>query len=152
MPNFNKVYLMGNLTRDPETKYLPSGSQVCELGMAVNRTWTDQSGERREQVCYVDLSAWGRQAETLARYMKKGQPLFVEGRLDYSTWDGPDGQKRSKLRVVIENFQFLGARQEGGGPPGSGPAPRVEHRPAQAASAPASAPPPISLDEDDIPF
>lgn len=116
MANFNKVLLMGNLTRDPELKYLPSGTAVCEFGLAVNRRWNDQqTGEKKEQTCFVDLTSYGRQAETLNQYMKKGRPIFIEGRLDYAQWETPEGQKRSKLRVVVENFQFVGTRDDAGG-------------------------------------
>jgi single-strand DNA-binding protein len=119
MANLNKVFLIGNLTRDPELRYTPSGAAVTEFGLAVSRQFTDSSGERRENTCFVDIQMWGRQAEVANEYLRKGRPLFVEGRLDYSTWEGQDGQKRSKLRVVAENFQFLGSR-EGGDRGGSG--------------------------------
>jgi len=109
MANFNKVLLMGNLTRDPETKFLPSGAGVVEFGLAINRTWTDQqSGEKREATTFVDCKAWGKQGEILSRYCKKGSALFVEGRLDYRTWE-TNGEKRSKHEIVVENFQFVGA-------------------------------------------
>ncbi|MFT7620420.1 MAG: single-strand DNA-binding protein [Planctomycetota bacterium] len=121
MANLNKVMLMGNLTRDPEMRYLPSGRPVCEIGLAVNRRWTDrQSGEKKEQTCFVDCSSFGPQAETIAKFMQKGKPIFIEGRLDFQSWETQDGQKRSKLKVVIENFQFLGGRQEGGNAGGGG--------------------------------
>lgn len=160
MANLNKVMLIGNLTRDPESKFLPSGMTVCELGMAINRHFTDQSGEKREQTCFVDLTAFGRQAETLAKYMKKGRPLYVEGRLDFQTWESKEGQKRSKLKVIVENFQFLGGREDAGsGAPqqgGGGGYSSNQHSQAappqqqqQAAAAPQS---PMNLDEDDIPF
>ncbi len=116
MANLNKVMLMGNLTRDPELRHLPNGRPVCEIGLAVNRRWTDrQSGEKREQTCFVDCSSFGPQAETIARYMQKGRPIFIEGRLDFQSWETQEGQKRSKLKVIIENFQFLGGRQDGAG-------------------------------------
>ncbi|RMF85696.1 MAG: single-stranded DNA-binding protein, partial [Planctomycetota bacterium] len=121
MANFNKVFLIGNLTRDPELKYLPSNMAVCELGMAVNRTWRDRDGNQKEETCFVDMTAFGRQAETLNQYMSRGRPLFVEGRLKFDSWTAQDGSKRSKLRVVIENFQFLGGR--GGQETGQGRAP-----------------------------
>lgn len=168
MANLNKVMLIGNLTRDPEMRYTPSGTSVCEIGLAINRFWNDsQSGERREQTCYVDCSAFGRQAETLSRYMRKGRPLFVEGRLDFQTWEAKDGGgKRSKLKVIIENFQFLGGREdgEGGDAPRSGGAPmqqRSQQAPAHQGGY-GDAPPAGSygggggaqpaLDDDDIPF
>jgi single-strand DNA-binding protein len=128
MANFNKVILLGNLTRDPEVRYTQGGQAVAKLGMAVNRTFT-VNGERRENTCFVDLTAWGKQAETLGQYAQKGRALLIEGRLEYSQWDDKQsGQKRSKLEVVIENFQFVGAREGagaaggggGGGAPGGG--------------------------------
>lgn len=156
MANLNKVMLIGNLTRDPEMRYTPGGTSVCEVGLAINRFWTDsQSGEKREQTCFVDCSAFGRQADTLSRYMRKGRPLFVEGRLDFQTWESKEGQKRSKLKVIIENFQFLGGREDGdGAPQGGGGAPsRRAQAPAPSTAAPSygSAPEP-ALDDDDIPF
>lgn len=122
MANFNKVILMGNLTRDVEVRTTQGGMQVAKLGMAINRKWT-QNGEQKESTCFVDMTAFGRQAEVLAQYVGKGSPLFVEGRLEYSTWEGQDGQKKNKLEVVVENFQFVGAPRsagEGGGGGGSG--------------------------------
>ena len=118
MASFNKVILMGNLTRDPQLKYLPNNMAVCEFGIAVNHRWRDKDGNQREDVCFVDLSAFGRQGEVINQYMSKGKPILVEGRMKYDTWTGQDGQKRSKHSVVIENFQFVGAR-EGGGAPGN---------------------------------
>ena len=115
MANFNKVLLMGNLTRDIELRYTQGGTALGKFGMAVNRKFKQQGGEMKEETCFVDLTAWGRQAEILNEYTKKGSPLFIEGRLEYSTWDGQDGSKRSKLAVVVENFQLMGARSGGGG-------------------------------------
>lgn len=118
MANFNKVILLGNLTRDPEVKQVGNGLTVAKLGMAVNRSYTT-NGEKREETCYVDLTAFGRQAEVLGQYAGKGRPLMIEGRLQYSQWeDKTTGQKRNKLDVVIENFQFVGGRdagEDGGG-------------------------------------
>lgn len=123
MANFNKVILMGNLTRDIELRTTQGGMQVAKFGMAINRKWS-QNGESKESTCFVDLTAFGRQAEVLAQYVGKGSPLFVEGRLEYSTWEAKDGGgKRSKLEVVVENFQFVGAPRGaggGGGDEGSG--------------------------------
>jgi single-strand DNA-binding protein len=114
MANFNKVILMGNLTRDVELRHTQGGMAIAKLGMAINRKWT-QNGEQKESTCFVDLTAFGRQAEVLGQYVGKGSPLFVEGRLEYSTWESQEGGKRSKLEVVIDNFQFVGApRSEGG--------------------------------------
>ncbi|MFM8887220.1 MAG: single-stranded DNA-binding protein, partial [Chthoniobacterales bacterium] len=106
MASYNKVMLLGNLTRDPEVKYTPKGSAVADIGLAVNRTYTTDGGEKREEVTFVDVTMWGRQAEIAGEYLKKGRPLFVEGRLQLDSWDDKQtGQKRSKLRVVCENFQ-----------------------------------------------
>jgi single-strand DNA-binding protein len=152
MASFNKVILMGNLTRDPELRYTPKGMAIVKIGLAVNRVRKTESGETKEEVTFVDVDAFGSQAETLAQYMKKGSPLLIEGRLKLDQWDDKQtGQKRSKLGVIVEGFQFLGGgnRNEGGVPA----APRAA-RPAAAASAPAAEPvegdgPPES---DDVPF
>jgi single-strand DNA-binding protein len=123
MANYNKVILIGNLTRDPQLRYTPSQMAVCDLGLAVNRRWNSKDGQQREETAFVNCTAWGRQAETIQKYMSKGQPMLVEGRLTYSQWDGPDGKKRSKLEVTVERFQFLGGRRdaaEAGGPRGGG--------------------------------
>ena len=112
MANFNKVMLMGNLTRDPQLSYLPSQTPVVEFGLAVNRTWKDKDGEKREETCFVDCRTYGKPAEILKQYMAKGRPLFVEGRLQYQTWE-KDGQKRSKHVVIVDNFQFIGGNDRG---------------------------------------
>jgi single-strand DNA-binding protein len=118
--NFNKVILIGNLTRDVELRQTQSGMALAKFGMATNRKWS-QNGEQKESTCFVDLTAWGRQAELLNQYVKKGSQLFVEGRLEYSTWEAKDGGgKRSKLEVVVENFQFLGTGRGAGGGAGGG--------------------------------
>ncbi len=156
MANFNKVILAGNLTRDPELRYTPKGSAVVEIGMAINRKWKSETGEAKEEVTFVDVSAFGRTAEVIAQYLKKGRPIMIEGRLKYDQWDDKQtGAKRSKLRVVAESFEFLdsGARSEGGVP--SAPvAPRPARPAAPAApSAPAAdhdGPPPE--ESDDVPF
>ena len=116
MANLNKVFLMGNLTRDPELRSTQSGSNVCKFGLAVNRKFTTQQGTK-EETTFVDLTAFGRQAEVINQYCTKGKPLFVEGRLQFSTWETKEGQKRSKLDVIVENFQFLG---QGSGSAGAG--------------------------------
>ena len=155
MASYNKVILLGNLTRDPELRYTPKGTASARLGLAVNRSYKTDTGETREEVTFVDIDAWGKQAELIAQYLRKGNPLFVEGRLKLDQWDDKtSGQKRSAIRVVMENFQFVGGRAEGrpaGGPPSSG-----HSAPASPASAPASGgesghdgPPP---EEDDVPF
>lgn len=113
MANLNRVMLIGRLTRDPESRSTNSGSNVVSFGMAVNRVYMRRdSGEKVEETCFVDCEAWGRQGETIAKYMSKGRQLFIEGRLKFDSWER-DGQRRSKLSVVVENFQFLGDRGEG---------------------------------------
>lgn len=117
MASFNKVILLGNLTRDPEVRSLPSGQAVTELGIACNRTFSvgGAGGERREEVTFVDVSFWGKAGELIAQYLRKGDPIFVEGRLTFRQWEAKDGGKRSKLSVTGENFQFVGGKREGGG-------------------------------------
>ena len=110
MASFNKVMLMGNLTRDPELKYTPSGQAVCEIGLAVNRRYS-VNGQDREEVCYVDIVAWGRLAETSGKYLQKGSLAFFEGRLQYDSWEDKEGKKRSKLRVNAEKVQFLNTQR-----------------------------------------
>ena len=106
MASFNKVILMGNLTRDPELKYTPGGSPVCKFGLAVNRRYR-LNNELKEEVCFVDITVWGKQAENCNQYLSKGNGIILEGRLQYHAWDTPDGQKRSKLEVVAQSIQFL---------------------------------------------
>jgi len=116
MANLNKVMIIGNVTRDPEIKYTPKGSAVTDLGIAVNRVYTPEGGEKREETTYVDVTLWGRQAEIAGEYCKKGRSVYIEGRLQLDSWDDKtSGQKRSKLRVVGESFQLLGPRPGGGG-------------------------------------
>src|SRR6185503_9882607 len=139
MASFNKVILAGNLTRDPELRYTPKGTAVCRFGLAVNRNWTSETGETKEEVTFIDIDAFGRQAEVVAQYMKKGRPLLVEGRLKLDQWEDKNThQKQSKLRVVLEGFSFLDSRADGGGGGGSEmPRPRP---PAPASSTAAAAP------------
>src|SRR4051812_31620988 len=124
MASFNKVILMGNLTRDPQMKYLPSQTAVVEFGLACNRKYKTQSGEDKEEVTFVDCTAFGRTGEVINQYFTRGKPIFIEGRLKFDSWeDKQGGGKRSKLSVVVENFQFIGGRdggQGGGGAPGGG--------------------------------
>ncbi len=171
MPNLNKVMLMGNLTRDPEIKYTPKGTAIAQLGLAVNRTWSNDAGEKQEETTFVDVELFGRVAEIAGEYLKKGRPVFVEGRLKLDSWDDKTtGAKRSKMKVVGENIQLLGSREggsrEGGGGGGGGGGereysesrPSGENRPARPASRPATPPPRPPADpdldaaEDDIPF
>lgn len=156
MASFNKVILVGNLTRDPELRYTPSGRAIAKIGLAVNRNWRTETGETREEVTFVDVDAFGKQAETIGQYLRKGRPILVEGRLRLDQWDDKQtGQRRSRLGVVMESFQFLGGRDEGGsaGPPPSGGGysapPPASSGPAPASAGPAAGPPP---EEDDVPF
>lgn len=120
MASLNKVMLIGNLTRDPEVRYTPKGTAVTDIGLAVNRSYTTDTGDRREETCFVDVTLWGRQAEIAGQYMKKGRPVYIEGRLQMDTWqDKQTGQNRSRLKVVGDAFQFLGSREDGGGGGGS---------------------------------
>jgi single-strand DNA-binding protein len=153
MASLNKVMLIGNVTRDPEVKYTPKGSAVADVGLAINRSYTNQGGEKVEEVTYVDVELWGRLAEIAGEYAKKGRSIFVEGRLRIDSWeDKQSGQKRNRLKVVGEGLQLLGGRPGGGSAPGMGadlegegatsrPARPSPARPAQAEPA-----------DDDIPF
>lgn len=163
MANFNKVMLMGNLTRDPELRHLPSNTAVVSLGLAVNRQWRNQQGEQQEETTFVDCESFGRQAEVINQYLRKGRPIFIEGRLKLDQWQDRDGGNRSKLKVIIENFQFVDSRGSGdeGGGGGGGGGPSRSRQPSrssgqgggggqQYAAPPADAHAP--MDEDDIPF
>ncbi|MDF7801586.1 single-stranded DNA-binding protein [Pontiellaceae bacterium B1224] len=145
MASYNRVLLMGNLTRNPEIRYTPSGTAVADLGLAVSDNYKNKAGEMVEQTCFVDVVVWGRQAETSAEYLHKGSPVFVEGRLQLDQWENQQGEKRSKLRVRADRVQFLGT-------PGKG----TEFSAAPAASAPQDAAPqqpaPPADDDDDVPF
>ncbi len=164
MASLNKVMIIGNLTRDPEIKYTPKGTAIADIGLAVNRNYTTESGEKREEVTFIDVTLWGRVAEIVGEYCKKGRPLFVEGRLQLDSWDDKaTGQKRSKLKVIGENIQLLGGREGGGGGGGGGESgePIGEGRPQGRPASRPSAPPPakrppadpdLDAAEDDIPF
>ena len=147
MANFNKVLLMGNLTRDPQLSYLPSQTPVVDFGLAVNRKWTSKEGESKDEVMFVDCRAFGRPAETLNKYMRKGRPLFVEGRLSFEQWTAQDGSKKSRHRVVVENFQFLGGPPGAGG--GAGPGAESQESPGEADQ---QGPAKTKNSADDIPF
>ena len=114
MASYNKVILMGNLTRDPELRVTANGNSICKLGLATSRVYSTKDGERREETTFVDIDAFGKQAEVISKYMRKGRPIMVEGRLKLDQWES-DGQKRSKLSVVLENVQFIGGREENDG-------------------------------------
>jgi single-strand DNA-binding protein len=120
MPNLNKVMLMGNLTRDPELRYTQNNTAVCQIGMAINRKWKDPNGETKEEVTFIDAEAWGRTAEVINQYLRKGRPLFVEGRLRLDQWQDKEGNNRSKIKVVVESFEFIDSKTGGGGEGGEG--------------------------------
>lgn len=170
MASVNKVFLVGNLTRDPLLRYTPNGNAVADLGIATNRTYTTKEGERREEATFIDVTVWNRQAENCCQYLKKGQPVHVEGYLKMDTWDDKNtGEKRSKLKVEAERVQFLGSRREDGGgmpPPDDddqqAPAPRRSAPPASngthgpsRSQTPPNNPirrPAAEPEDDDIPF
>ena len=149
MASFNKVILLGNLTRDPETRVTPNGNTICKLGLAVSRSYATKDGERREETTFVDIDAFGRQAEVITKYMRKGRPLMVEGRLKLDQWESNDGQKRSKLGVVLESFQFVGGRDDNSG--GAGGSGGYENSSPPPRSTPAQNDSHDVLD-DDVPF
>ncbi|MEY4488712.1 MAG: hypothetical protein RIQ79_1220 [Verrucomicrobiota bacterium] len=164
MANLNRVLLIGNLTRDPELRVTPKGTAICQFGLAISRSFKDESGQVREEATFVDVEAWGKQGETIAKYCTKGRPIFVEGRLRFDQWeDKTTQQKRSKLKVVLENFQFLGSREGGAAAPGGG-APMSEEGVDQSVERPASpaprapggarpAPAPQhDINDEDVPF
>jgi single-strand DNA-binding protein len=154
MNGFNKVIIAGNLTRDPELRYTPKGTAVARFTLAVNRTWKSETGESKEEVSFVDVDAWARQAEVIAQYMKKGRPLLVEGHLKQDTWEDKNThQKQSKLKVVLEGFTFIDSK----GPESGAAAPTSSVRPAAASAAPADVPPSAEPEaappeQDDVPF
>jgi single-strand DNA-binding protein len=151
--SLNKVFLMGNLTRDPEVRHTPKGTAVGDLAMAINLTYRAQDGTEKEEVCYVDVVVWGRQAETCRDYLSKGAPIFVEGRLQLDQWEGPEGEKKSRLRVRADRVQFLSRGGGGGG--GAARGPRAEGGPARERGGESPAPskaPPAEAADDDVPF
>ena len=149
MASFNKVILLGNLTRDPEVRYTPKGSAVADLGIAVNRQYTLENGEKREEVTFVDVTFWGRTAEVAGEYLKKGRPVFIEGRLQLDTWDDKQsGQKRSRLKVIGETMQMLGSRGSASDSGDEGNRPARSTKPA----APPKPAGPSEPDDDEIPF
>jgi single-strand DNA-binding protein len=161
MPSLNKVLLMGNLTRDPELRVTPKGTSICQFSLAINRQFKMESGETREEVIYVDVEAWGKQGETIAKYVTKGRPLYVEGRLRLDQWEDKNTkEKRSRMKVVLEQFQFLGDSRggPGGGPSGGPGEPGIDqtasperHSPPPRSGGPAKPPVSEGLDED-VPF
>ncbi|PWU13031.1 MAG: single-stranded DNA-binding protein [Verrucomicrobia bacterium] len=155
MANFNKVILAGNLTRDPELRYTPKGTAVAKFGLAINRKWKSDTGEMKEEVTFVDVEAWNRQAEVVAQYLKKGRPFLVEGRLKLDQWEDKNThQKQSKLKVVLETFSFIDTKGPGDGVPSSPSAPaRSAAAPSSPNDAsPAPEPEPPEPEHDDVPF
>ncbi|MBL9031584.1 MAG: single-stranded DNA-binding protein [Phycisphaerae bacterium] len=149
MPNLNKVMLMGNLTRDIELRHTSGNQAVANIGLAVNRRWRSPEGEQREETTFVDCEAWGKTAETMSKYLTKGRPVYIEGRLKLDQWE-KEGQKHSKLKVVVEGFQFIDSKGGGGGDDGSGGGAPARGR---APSAPSQAAPSQgNVSDDDIPF
>jgi len=158
MASFNKVILMGNLTRDPELRYTPKGTAVARIGLAVNRVWRTETGENREETTFVDCDAFARTAETLCQYLKKGNPVLVEGRLRLHSWeDKQTGQKQNRLRVDIENFRFVGPAGGSGSAGGGGGGRETSSeegfrsRPSQSSNHPSPDSDPLPSD-DDVPF
>ena len=156
--SLNKVLLMGNLTRDPEVKYTPKGTAVCDLGIAINDSYKAQDGSIKETVTFVDVEVWGRTAENCKQYLTKGRPVFVEGQLRLDQWETPQGEKKSRMKVRAISVQFLGGGQGGPGRTGGGEQPRSSSAPAETgrtSSRPAttvSEDRPPMPDDDDIPF
>ena len=156
---FSKVILVGNLTRDPELRATPSGTQVCSFGIAVNRVYRDASGANKENVSFFDCSAWGKQGETIAQYAKKGSAMLVSGRLEQRSWDDKaTGTKRSRVEIVLEDFNFLGGNVEGGSAGGSRAKANNSEPTDEASAEPEIVPDDIPADDegevklDDIPF
>jgi single-strand DNA-binding protein len=153
MPNLNSVHLIGNCTRDPELRYTPNGTAICDIGVAINRSYTSDDGQKREDTTFVDVTLWARVAEIAAQYLKKGAPVFIDGRLQLDTWDDKQtGQKRTKLKVVGENIQFLGARPQSEAGPSSPSQPARTPAPAPSARPAAPRDPDLDVEPDDIPF
>ncbi len=154
MPNYNKVLLMGNITRDIELKYTANGQAVAKIGLAVNRKWKGQDGALQEETTFIDCDAWGRTAEVMNQYLSKGKPVFIEGRLRLDQWQDKDGSNRSKLKVVIESFEFIDSRGGGGGGGGDyqGGQGGYASAPAGAAAGSGGGGGHAPISEDDIPF
>lgn len=159
MASFNKVILMGNLTRDPETRVTATGLTISKFGLAINRVFSTKDGERKEETTFVDVDAFGKQAEVITKYIRKGDPLFIEGRLKFDQWEANDGQKRSKLGVVLDKFEFIGGRSENnasGGSSKSGGYEQSSPPKRQVADEKPAASEDFSADEDtldeDVPF
>ena len=138
MASLNKIFLMGNLTRDPELRYTQNGKALASFGIAVSRNWTSPEGEKKEDVCFVDVSMFGKRAEIISEYFSKGSPIFIEGRFQFRQWETQEGQKRNALSVVAEDFQFIGQTKKRSGP---SDASRTDKGPASG-----------DINEEEIPF
>lgn len=149
MASFNKVLLMGNLTRDPQLSYTPSQTAVVDFGLATNRRWTGPDGSQRDETCFIDCRAFGRMAENINKFFSKGKPIFLEGRLTYDSWTAQDGTKKSRIRVTVENFQFLPGTGGGGGGGGGAYQGDQGHGGNQTVSQAGSR---DQMTDDDIPF
>lgn len=154
MANFNKVILIGNLTREPELRVTPGGLSICKFGLAVNRNFTDKEGNKREETTFVDIDSFGKQAEVISKYMSKGRPIMVEGRLKLDQWESKEGEKRSKLGVVLEQFQFMGGRGEGEGGSGQDDSGSTNYEQQAPQRRPASSQPAAQQEDvdEDVPF
>lgn len=152
MSSYNRIVLVGNLTRDPQLSYTPSNIAVCKFGIATNRKWKDRDGNLREEVCFVDCTVFGRAGETFNQYMAKGRLVLVEGRLQFNQWTTPEGDKRSKHEVVVDNFTFLGGGGSGTGEPRSEPTSSTVSAPVGGNGPGYDAPPPPPPTDDRIPF
>ncbi len=153
MASYNKVILIGNLTRDPEMKFLPNGSAVTNFGLAMNERYTDRkTGEQKESACFVEVETWGRQAEIANEYLTKGRPVFIEGSLKFDSWETEDGSKRSRLSVRAFRIQFIGGRQDGDGTDGGYAEARPAAAPTMSEPSPSMGEAGPSTTEDDIPF
>lgn len=153
--NFNKVILAGNLTRDPELRYTPQGTAIAKIGLAINRRYTGQDGQTKDETTFVDVDAFGKQAEVIGQYLKKGRPVLIEGRLKLDQWDDKTtGQKRSRLGVILESFQFIDSKAGGaeGSSAPSSPAPIRPARPAAQPASPATESDVPPIEDDDVPF
>lgn len=136
MPNLNKVQLMGNLTRDPELRFTPGNTAVCQIGLAINRKWQGKDQQQQEETTFIDCEAWGKAAENINQYLRKGRAVYIDGRLKLDQWQDKEGNNRSKLKVVVESFQFIDSRPSGGDDRPA-PEPAGNHKPVK---------------DDDIPF
>ncbi len=154
MPSYNRVILIGNLTRDPEVRFASGNNAICKFGLAVSRNYTTRDGEKREETTFVDIDAFGKVGEILGKYLSKGRPVMIEGRLQLDTWESKEGDKRSKLKVVCENFQFLGGRGGDDAPTGGNGGGSYERTspPKREGGARSGGGDSAEFDDEDIPF